>query len=227
MREGTARDMSRGAIEGAKDSIGESIEHGKEKVKSVFQRDQEERQQAEEEPEEEPEEAPTPEPVEPRPELPPSNIDLDQLEAVRAAVDASLRQADLEHVATYRYEERGLVVSIAADDILFDTGSTRISRLGRSIVAAVAEPLSSFPNDVLVEGHTDDVPLDRDGYTNWNLSTDRAVAVLSLLATEHRIEQTRLGAVGYGEFRPVVPNDSPANRSMNRRVDILVVGQGV
>lgn len=156
-----------------------------------------------------------------------SPIDLEQLHRVRDEVDASLVQAELDQHATYRFDERGVVVSIAADDVLFDTGSTAISPLGRRVVAAVARPLRGFPNDVLVEGHTDDVPLNRSGYTNWNLSTDRAVAVVNLLAGDFGIGQHRLGAVGYGQFRPIAPNDTARNRALNRRVDVLVVAKGV
>jgi chemotaxis protein MotB len=94
-------------------------------------------------------------------------------------------------------------------------------------VAAIASPLRRFPNDVLVEGHTDNVPLTRPGYTNWNLSTDRAVAVLSLLYGDLGIAQQRLGAAGYGEHRPLVPNNSDANRALNRRVDVLIVAEGI
>lgn len=147
----------------------------------------------------------------------------EDLDAVRAAIIAALEVAGLPHVAEFRRDERGLVVSIATEGVLFDTGSTAISPRGERIVAAIARALARFPNDVLVEGHTDNVPLRRAGYTNWNLSTDRAVAVLQLLASGHGISPLRLGAVGYGEFRPLVPNSGPANRARNRRVDILVV----
>lgn len=163
----------------------------------------------------------------PEPSQQPSPIDIAQLERVRDEVKAALGQTGLAHVAKYHMNERGLVVSIAADDILFESGSTTIGTLGRQVIAAVAAPLRRYPNDVLVEGHTDDVPLRRRGYSNWNLSTDRAVAVLSLLADEHALPPQRLGAVGYGQFRPQVANSSPANRSRNRRVDILVIAQGV
>lgn len=155
-----------------------------------------------------------------------SDRDLEQLREVRDAVMASLTEADLDHLADDRITERGLVVSIAADNVLFDLGSTSISSLGRRIVEAVARPLVDYPNDVLVEGHTDDLPLNRGGYTNWNLSTDRAVAVLSLMYTDFGIAEPRLGAVGFGEFRPRVPNTSPDNRALNRRVDVLIVAQG-
>ena len=159
-------------------------------------------------------------------DLPPTD-DLEQLEDVQAAVLESLAAAGLSDLASFRFDGRGLVLSLATDNVLFASGSTEISPLGRDLIAAVAAPLQSFGNDIFVEGHTDDVPVGRAGYTNWNLSTDRAVAVVTLLATEHGITQDRLGAAGYAEYRPRVPNDSDRNRSTNRRVDVLVVAEGV
>jgi len=76
---------------------------------------------------------------------------------------------------------------------------------------------------LMIEGYTDDLPLRRGGYDNWNLSTDRAVAVLKLLVDEHGLPPARAGAAGYGEYRPLVPNSSPGNRARNRRVDIVVL----
>lgn len=151
----------------------------------------------------------------------------DQLEEVRRELEEGLVAAGLPaDIATYRRDEKGLVVSIAADNVLFDSGSSHVGGTGERIMAVVAGVLAGFSNDVLIEGHTDDVPLRRGSYTNWNLSTDRAVSVLRVLAEAHGFPQQRLGAVGYGEFRPRVSNDSPANRALNRRVDILVIEEG-
>ena len=158
--------------------------------------------------------------------MPPTD-DLAQLEQVQTAVAASLQAAGLDELASFRFDGRGLVLSLATDNVLFDSGSTEISPLGRELLAAVAAPLGTFDNDIFVEGHTDDVPVGRPDYTNWNLSTDRAVAVVTLLAADHGIASERLGAAGYGEHRPRVPNDSPQHRATNRRVDVLVVAQGV
>ena len=152
----------------------------------------------------------------------PSQAALAQLEEVRAALDRSLEAAGVSQVVSAELIRRGLVVSIAADDVLFSTGSADLTGEGRGIVAAVTAPLLEVPNDVMVEGHTDDVPLRRPGYSNWNLSTDRAVSVLRLMYSELGMPQQRLGAVGYGEFRPRVPNSDPASRSLNRRVDIVI-----
>ncbi len=167
---------------------------------------------------------------EPDPDQPPADMatqDVRQLEGVRAAIEASLASAGMLDLADFRFDTRGLVMSLATDNVLFASGSTAISPLGRELVAAVAAPLRGFGNDVFVEGHTDDVPLDRRGYSNWNLSTDRAVAVVELILADHGFDPDRLGAAGYADNRPLTANDSDAGRATNRRVDILIVAEGV
>jgi chemotaxis protein MotB len=167
--------------------------------------------------------SPTPEPT------PPADIptpDANQLEQARATIAGALEAAGLADLATYRYNERGLVVSIASDDVLFATGSTVIDPAGIDILRAIAAGVGGLPNDVTIEGHTDDQPLRRNGYTNWNLSTDRAVAVLSLLVEELGLSPGRLGAAGYGEYRPIGDNTTAAGRAANRRVDFLIAAQG-
>jgi chemotaxis protein MotB len=146
-----------------------------------------------------------------------------RLEEIAMALDEALRDEGLEEHVELRREERGLVVSIASDDILFALGSTDLGAVGRSIIQVVSDTLEGFPNPLLVEGHTDNVPLNRNGYTNWNLSTDRAVEVLQLMIEEHGLPSDRVGAVGYSEYHPLESNDTAAGRARNRRVDIVVL----
>jgi chemotaxis protein MotB len=148
---------------------------------------------------------------------------LEQLREVQRALDETLEARDLDQFVEQRIEERGLRVSIASDDILFALGSTRIDELGRQVIRAVSETLDEFPNPLRVEGHTDDVPLQRGDYTNWNLSTDRAVAVLSLMIEQYGLPPDRVGAAGYGEYRPLESNETSEGRARNRRVDIVVL----
>ncbi len=129
--------------------------------------------------------------------------------------------------ADVRDDERGLVVAISTDEVLFGVGSADLSEEGRQLIGEIAPILASAPNTIVIEGHTDDQPLDAGGYSNWNLSTDRAVAVVELLGESFGIDFGRLTATGYGEHRPLVPNDSDANRALNRRVEILIVGLDV
>lgn len=146
-----------------------------------------------------------------------------QLDDVEQALQQNMEAEGLDQHVSQRREERGLIVTVSADDVLFDTGSTEIGELGRRVIRVVAETLEGFPNPMMIEGHTDDQPLSRDGYTNWNLSTDRAVAVLERMIEEHGLPPERVGAIGYGEHRPLASNDTAAGRAQNRRVDIAVL----
>ena len=80
----------------------------------------------------------------------------------------------------------------------------------------------SLKHDIVVEGHTDNIPIGTQQFaTNWELSTARATSVVRYLLTSG-IAPSRLAAIGYGEFHPEVPNDTPDNRRKNRRVVFFV-----
>lgn len=149
-------------------------------------------------------------------------VSIEGLQETGARVEQALSAAGMGGLVDYKIDHRGLVLTIGTDAVLFETGSTELSQRGRELLAQIAPVLSRVPNDIRVEGHTDNVPLDRAGYTNWNLSTDRAVAVLNLLHEAHGVDPARLVAVGYGEFRPISGNESPEGRAANRRVEIIV-----
>jgi chemotaxis protein MotB len=81
-----------------------------------------------------------------------------------------------------------------------------------------------MPYPIRVEGHTDNVPIHTKRFpSNWELSTIRAVNVLKYFANEGRIDPRRLSAVGYGESKPLVANNSPRDRAKNRRVEIVLL----
>ena len=76
----------------------------------------------------------------------------------------------------------------------------------------------------MVEGHTDNIPISTPSFRdNWQLSTERALAVLNYILRNKRLKPERFSAAGYGEFSPMVPNDTAANRALNRRVDITLL----
>ena len=92
------------------------------------------------------------------------------------------------------------------------------------IMRKVGAALSRIPGRIRLEGHTDDTPIHTRLYpSNWQLSTARAIAVLKFLIAERSMPSERLSAAGYGEFRPLVPNDSARNRAKNRRVDVVIL----
>ena len=150
----------------------------------------------------------------------------EELVAVQNAIESALVIAGLENAADFEIDMRGLTVAIATDDVLFASGSATFGSRGRELIAAIAPILNEFSNDVLVEGHTDTVPLYSAGYDNWDLSTDRALAVLKLLVDDHGIEPERLAATGYGEFRPKASNETSEGKAENRRVELVIIAQG-
>jgi type VI secretion system protein ImpK len=111
---------------------------------------------------------------------------------------------------------------VILSDRLFASGSARLEAAVEPIVLRVAEALSSVPGTVVVTGHTDDVPIRTARFpSNWELSTERATSVVKLMAG--RIgDPTRLRAEGLADSAPVAPNDTPANRARNRRVEITL-----
>jgi chemotaxis protein MotB len=147
----------------------------------------------------------------------------DQLLRVRDAIQDALEVAGLDGVVDFELNSRGLVIAIATDHVLFASGSAEFGSNGDEIVAAIAPTLATFNNDILVEGHTDTVPLDRFGYDNWNLSADRALAVLKALVAWDGIDPARLVATGYGEYRPRESNETDEGKAANRRVELVVV----
>jgi chemotaxis protein MotB len=155
----------------------------------------------------------------------PANYTLTQgdVDSLIADLQKDLAAKGLQDAVRFRHDPRGLVAAIATDQVLFETGSSQISARGRDIAGAIGPKLSRLTNDVVVEGHTDNVPLQRTGYNNWNLSTDRAVALVRLLQEGYGVNPEHLTATGYGEFRPAADNGTVQGRGANRRVEIVVI----
>jgi flagellar motor protein MotB len=115
-------------------------------------------------------------------------------------------------------EERGLVP-------FFQSGSADATAEMEDKVAQLAPILKKLAEkqDIIVEGHTDNQRIHNEYFdSNWELSTARATSVARLLVDKHGLPPEHLGAIGYGEFRPEVPNDTPEHRSKNRRVVFFV-----
>lgn len=146
-----------------------------------------------------------------------------ELARARAELQQFIQQEGLEGQVTLRTEDRGLVVSMA-DAVLFPSGSAELTPGARTILQQVGRALARLPNYLRVEGHTDNLPINTPAFpSNWELSTARATNVVRVLVAEAGIKPERLSATGYGEYRPVAPNDNEVDRSRNRRVDIVVL----
>jgi chemotaxis protein MotB len=110
------------------------------------------------------------------------------------------------------------------DQVLFDFGRADINPAGYEMLNQIAKAIKNVSKPVRVEGHTDNVPIQTRRFpSNWELSVARAVNVVKYFAEVGKIDPHRLSAVGYGESRPVVANDTASNRAQNRRVEILLL----
>lgn len=105
----------------------------------------------------------------------------------------------------------------------FDSGKADISDQGKTVLEKVIPVLAGLPNDIVVEGHTDNVPIHTSVFdSNWELSTARATNIVKYLVREKNFSPEKLSAVGYGEYKPLTPNDTPEGRNKNRRVVFFV-----
>ncbi|MEE8399607.1 MAG: OmpA family protein [Desulfobacterales bacterium] len=118
-------------------------------------------------------------------------------------------------------DERGLVLSFK-DHILFEQGRADIKKDAYEILDAIGTSIQSCANDILIMGHTDNVPVESEKYaSNWELSSYRGLSVLRYFVEERKMSASRFFAGGYGDARPLYRNDTPKRRAANRRVEII------
>jgi len=112
------------------------------------------------------------------------------------------------------------------DALLFGSGHADLQESAKTLLAKLGPELNHFNGDIVVEGHTDDLPLSAHSpyKSNWELSVARAFSVITYL-TAQGADPTKISARGYGPYRPRVPNLSAENREMNRRIEIVLLNQ--
>lgn len=120
-------------------------------------------------------------------------------------------------------KRKGLVISLTGE-ILYEQGRADIREQGIEVLAMISDILKGIPNDIMIEGHTDNLPIRTDEFpSNWELSTARAVNVIKFLIEERDFDPARLSAAGYSEYRPVADNNTAESRAENRRVEVVVL----
>lgn len=120
--------------------------------------------------------------------------------------------------------KNGKVYVSMSDKLLFRSGSASVESKGKEALKVLADVLDKNPDiDILVEGHTDNVPIKTAVYKdNWDLSVARATTIVRILTSEYKIEPTRLTASGRGEFSPKASNETAEGRAQNRRTEIIL-----
>jgi chemotaxis protein MotB len=149
---------------------------------------------------------------------------VNNLAKAQKQLQAALKKAGVSKGATFRYDERGLVVSIATDNVLFKNGSVALEKQGQTILNALAPTLKALPNQLSIDGHTNSVPIHTAQFpTNWELSAERATGVLRYLHARDGIPFGRMSATAFADTEPRAAASNPKALSVNRRVEIVVL----
>lgn len=150
-------------------------------------------------------------------DLPPPISDLD---LIREDLIVFMTENELFNVVDLLKTKEGFTIRISAD-ILFDSGETTLKVENKYLLDKIAELLSVVPNNVRIDGHTDDRYTDDNDAGN-RLSIARASRVCDYVIEEEMLATTRFGVAGFGSHRPLRPNSNERNRAKNRRVEIVI-----
>ena len=131
-------------------------------------------------------------------------------------------EADFESKGFEVYSKDGIVHVDMKDNLLYKSGSAKLSDDGKKALGNLAEVLSGYPKlKVIVVGNTDTVKV-KGVADNWSLSTERANSVVRTLVKDYQMDPARLTAAGKGKFNPVADNSTKEGRAKNRRTEIVL-----
>lgn len=150
------------------------------------------------------------------------------LDQQRSAVE-NLRQKMSNALVNFNPNEltvsirNGKVYVSLQESLLFPSGSAEVNPRGKEALGKLAQALNTNPDiSVLIEGHTDSIPIRGRYEDNWALSTARATAIVRVLADTYKVQPTRLTASGRSYYEPVDSNSTPEGRARNRRTEIIL-----
>ena len=109
------------------------------------------------------------------------------------------------------------------EKLLFKSGSAVVDPKGKEALQSLATVLNSTPGiSVVIEGHTDNVPMKGKYEDNWSLSTERATTIVRILTTDYKVDAQHIVATGRGEFSPIADNTTTEGKAKNRRTEIIL-----
>jgi chemotaxis protein MotB len=130
--------------------------------------------------------------------------------------------SNFRKVAGVRETSAGVLITMDSEN-LFASGSAKLSPSGIISLNTVGHLLEKVSNDIIIMGHTDNIRISGNKYSsNWELSCHRALSVLNYYTNKFGIEKKTIAAGGFGESKPIAPNNNTQNRAKNRRVEILL-----
>jgi chemotaxis protein MotB len=145
-------------------------------------------------------------------------------EDIYEKVQSFIKEKKLEGTVVIKSDNRGVIIQLR-DNILFESGKAEIIEGSKPVLNSISGLISTFPNDIVIEGHTDNVPISNYEYkNNWQLSSARALNVLEyFIGIKGQTHPERFKSIAYSEYQPIAPNNDDVNRALNRRVNILIV----
>ncbi|HET6804073.1 MAG TPA: flagellar motor protein MotD [Frateuria sp.] len=144
------------------------------------------------------------------------------LTRIQGEVEKALQPLIDKQQVVVRRTRNWLEIEIRTD-ILFPSGVAQLSHQADAVLSSLGGILAPFGNPLRIEGYTDDKPINTAVFpSNWELSAARAASVARLF-TEHGVSPTRLGIIGWGQFRPAADNATSEGRNRNRRVLVVVL----
>jgi chemotaxis protein MotB len=145
-----------------------------------------------------------------------------QMEEVTQTVKGELKDKIDQGEVNLLHSGKGLILRLP-EFLFFDSGQATVRPEARPLLDKLARILKLIPNQILIEGHTDNRPIHTPQFpSNWELSTARAAALVRYFVEEHHLDPARFGAAGYGEFHPVADNSDDKGRQANRRVELII-----
>ncbi|WP_374054641.1 flagellar motor protein MotS [Rossellomorea sp. FM04394] len=145
-----------------------------------------------------------------------------ELKQLLADIQSYLNENKLSDVIVATRTERGVVL-VLQEQALFASGEATVLEEAYPFLNKVGDLISRIPNFVKVEGHTDNRPINTYRFpSNWELSSARASSVIRYIIQTENLDPKRFIAVGYGDTRPIAPNDTRENLQKNRRVEVII-----
>lgn len=159
--------------------------------------------------------------INPAPEMKTSAIG--PKETLGTQLNRLIKEYNYSNTIQLEENEKGITIHIL-DEVLFAPAQAGLNENSKIVLNRLAEVIKDLPNDIRIEGHTDNVPINTARYpSNWHLSVDRALSTAYYLIKEDGLDPDKVSILGYAEYRPIAPNDTPENRAKNRRVDLVIL----
>ena len=147
----------------------------------------------------------------------------ENLKEIEQKITDALLKAKLRDQVKFTINERGLVVTVITNEVVFDGNRADLRAGGAKILDTIAPTLATLPNDIEVDGHTNQLKATTMYYpSGWELSAARASTVVRYL-TGHGLAKDRMSAVGLSDTKPLIDPKDPRSVAMNRRVDVVVL----